>query len=514
MNRIFVLIFIAIFGFQIISSFGQPNIIITNQKANSDPSIISSLHLSDIYNYTKGENVKVAVIDTGISSLLENNIYHNNIEMSGKTGVEDDNNSYIDEIRGWNVYDDNNNTYDWSTTEHGTEVASMIVQYAPNVKLIPIKFIDQNNVIEDYNLLLKLVDALNYAEVIGANIVVMAFNYFISTSTITSLANKFTELKNKGIVLLASAGNCVGGSSCDYIKEPALDPNVWAIGSVNSHNIQSSFSSGGAGLDFVVYGENDQVLNDYGTTSVNGTSFSVGLFASIVSLFKSVYPNLSVDQIYNYLKNTALNLGNQNEYGYGLPMLSYAMNSVYDTIAPILIDYTTQLTDSYTYIINLNLQEDNALSNCSYFLKNMIKNELVINNLTCNTNNYFPILSQSGKVLVSVVVQPFSEFQVNLTLTDSNYNTNDLSFDFKTDLTTTGGQPNTQTISYNSTQSNYSYIQNPNSEYVSSGKGSSIPKYSSSQTSTAHNLDFPSIGISFLVFLIVLINRKRSFDKN
>ena len=346
MSKLFVVVFILLLGIQIISCFGIANTNMNNQKANSDPSIISSLHLSNIYNITKGENVKVAVIDTGISLLYENNIYHNTLEMNGKTGVDDDNNSYIDDMRGWNVYDDNNNnTYDWSTTEHGTEVASMIVQYAPNVKLIPIKFIDQNNVIEDYNHLLKLVDALNYAEVIGANIVVMAFNYFISTPTV--IANKFAELKDNGIILLASAGNCNGGSSCDYIKEPALDPNVWAIGSINSHNKQSVFSSGGIGLDFVVYGENDQVVNDYGTVYVNGTSFSVGLFASIVSLFKSVYPNLSVHQIYNYLKNTALNLGNQNEYGYGLPMLSYAMNSVYDTIAPVLIDYTTQFTDSY-----------------------------------------------------------------------------------------------------------------------------------------------------------------------
>ena len=506
LHRIRYFYFILIFIFCIqLGSMTTHIVINVNKKSDK----IDTKPFESIRN-SNGAKIKVAVIDTGISSIFENNIYHNPKELNGTNGVDDDNNSYIDDMRGWNAYSDNNNTYDWSTSEHGTAVASMVLKDNPNVELIPIVFIDSNNVIEDYNQLLKLVDALNYAETVDANVVVMAFNYFISTPTI--IANKFTELKNNGIILLASAGNCDGTSaSCNYIKEPAIDSSVWAIGSIGPDNLHSSFSSSGPELDFVTYGESVQVTTDVGVSLANGTSFSVGYFASIVSRFLSANNNLTPTQAFNYLKNTVQYLGDHNEYGYGMPVLSYAIISVTDNIAPVLNDYTTELIDANTYRIQLNIHEENALSYCYYSLTNTnISNELVVDNSTC-VSSHLPILSQSGIITYTISVHPYPQFQVDIVLIDSNMNRNALSFDLSANVT--GIINSSQGTSWSSyTQPNTSGgYSGGNSQYLSQGNVISQIYTDMSSNTVSKNMSTMSL-LSIIIIMPVLtyIRRKKS----
>lgn len=87
----------------------------------------ADINLFNAWKYTAGDKrVIVAVMDGGVMTNhpdLEDNMWVNEAEQFGLTGVDDDNNGYVDDIHGYNfVYDNGNVTAD----DHGTHVAGTI----------------------------------------------------------------------------------------------------------------------------------------------------------------------------------------------------------------------------------------------------------------------------------------------------------------------------------------------------------------------------------------------------
>ncbi|MFT6334350.1 MAG: serine protease [Saprospiraceae bacterium] len=73
-----------------------------------------------------GDDIVVCVIDDGIitsSPDLEDNLWVNTAEIADN-GIDDDENGYVDDVRGWNAGDDNDNVYQGGG--HGTSVAGII----------------------------------------------------------------------------------------------------------------------------------------------------------------------------------------------------------------------------------------------------------------------------------------------------------------------------------------------------------------------------------------------------
>ncbi|MEP6647127.1 MAG: S8 family serine peptidase [Saprospiraceae bacterium] len=76
-----------------------------------------------------GDTIVVAIVDDGIDynhEDLADNIWFNRDEIDGN-GIDDDNNGYVDDIHGWNIYDDTPNVFgNPNFDRHGTEVAGMV----------------------------------------------------------------------------------------------------------------------------------------------------------------------------------------------------------------------------------------------------------------------------------------------------------------------------------------------------------------------------------------------------
>lgn len=94
---------------------------------SSDAKAGADINLLNAWKYTAGDNrVIVAVIDGGIMADhrdLADNMWVNEAEKNGLTGVDDDGNGYIDDIHGWNCV---NGTGNITADAHGTHVAGTI----------------------------------------------------------------------------------------------------------------------------------------------------------------------------------------------------------------------------------------------------------------------------------------------------------------------------------------------------------------------------------------------------
>ena len=126
---------------------------------------------------TGSNSVVVAVIDTGIlytHSDLSVNIWNNTNETPGN-GVDDDQNGYIDDMIGWNFFNNTSDPID--DNGHGTHVSGTIGAVGNNaigvtgvnwqVRIMPLKAFDSNGAGDT----LDAIKAIEYANANGASVI-------------------------------------------------------------------------------------------------------------------------------------------------------------------------------------------------------------------------------------------------------------------------------------------------------------------------------------------------------
>ena len=272
---------------------------------------------------TGSDDVVVAVTDTGVDldhPDLAANAWVNPREIPGN-GIDDDNNGFIDDVRGWNFVDNNNTLTDPPIT-HGTHVAGTIGAVGNNglgvtgvawhVKLMSLKFLSAVPGTTS-----NAVKCIKYAiaqKKSGVNVRVINASWGGAGDS-QSLHDTIADAGREGIVFVCAAGN---GDSAGRGIEDATDefpaawsadlPSVISVAAVDIGDQLASFSNYGH-TNVTVAAPGVSILstvpfNGYGTLS--GTSMSTPHVSGIAALLASYVPSLSPDDIKKRIVRTAV----------------------------------------------------------------------------------------------------------------------------------------------------------------------------------------------------------------
>ena len=173
----------------------------------------------------------------------------------------------------------------------------------------------------------NIASAIRAAADNGAKIISMS----IGGPGSTTERDAVTYAYNKGVTLVAAAGNDGGNNSIDY---PGAYPEVIAVGAVTSTKARASYSDGGPQLDIVAPGSD--VLStidnsDSAYSKMSGTSMATPHVAGALALAMSCAPSVSRATLLNTLYSTAEDLGTAGRddiYGHGLARIDRVVSQL------------------------------------------------------------------------------------------------------------------------------------------------------------------------------------------
>jgi subtilisin family serine protease len=264
---------------------------------------------------TGSDQVIVAVIDGGVDYNhpdLEGNIWINPNETMN--GVDDDNNGYIDDIRGWDWVDDDNDPMDFKG--HGTHCAGTIAAAGNNslgitgvcwsAKIMPLRHSNTLGVIN----IADSISAIQYATQVGAHVISNSWGGYGYSSALRD------AIAASSAVVVCAAGNDGIDNDGEGEYPASYDcSNIIAVAATDQDDNLAAFSNyGGVSVDVGAPGVNifsaeparrtiwydgfdDGTLSPWFTGGISGGPFGLTDLTSLSPLYclsdspYSYYPN-------------------------------------------------------------------------------------------------------------------------------------------------------------------------------------------------------------------------------
>lgn len=261
-----------------------------------------------VYNMKKGaqNEVVVAIIDTGVDvdhEDLSQNIWVNPGEIPDD-GIDNDGNGYIDDINGWDFYNNDatlySSVYDSSTNtnssdpedndDHGTHCAGIIgavsnnkigiagVASNINVKIMPLKIeggAKGNGTISD------AIKAIKYAEKMGAKVCNISWGSGLNSSSLEQ------AIRESSMLFVAAAGNTGTNNNSSPVYPASYDlDNIISVTFIDADGTLTALSNyGSKTVDLAAPGYDilsTTVGNSYGVMS--GSSMAVPHVSALAAM--------------------------------------------------------------------------------------------------------------------------------------------------------------------------------------------------------------------------------------
>jgi subtilisin family serine protease len=268
----------------------------------------SDIDAPEAWGLTHGSSdVIVAVVDTGVDYThtdLAANMWVNTGEIAGN-GKDDDGNGYIDDVRGWDFVNDDNNPMD--DYGHGTHCAGTIGAVGNNgigvagvmwtARIMPLKFLDASG----SGTTSDAVFAILYANRMGAHVI---SNSWGGGGYSQSLKD---AIDASPAVVVCAAGNSNRNIDKFFKFYPAsyTSPQIIAVAATDDDDNLASFSNYGiTSVDVAAPGVS--ILSTYpgGYAWMSGTSMATPHVSGLAGAIKALYPTMDNLAIITRIKDT------------------------------------------------------------------------------------------------------------------------------------------------------------------------------------------------------------------
>ena len=219
-----------------------------------------------------GSGVKVAVIDTGVT--LDHPALAGRLAPSSEWKDFVDGDAYPDDTEGAGSN---------ASFGHGTAVAGIILQVAPQATILPIRVLASDGQGDVTN----VVAGIDWAIQKGADIINLSLG---ANESVASLQAMMSYAASRGVFVVASAGN-ESRLGLSYPANWARDNGATvgkylvSVGSVDKKNKKSPFSNYGPQLELVAPGESVYTaMGKKGKGSSTGTSFAAPMVSGSLAL--------------------------------------------------------------------------------------------------------------------------------------------------------------------------------------------------------------------------------------
>ncbi|MGW9132701.1 type VII secretion-associated serine protease mycosin [Streptomyces sp. NPDC055681] len=259
---------------------------------------LTAMRAEEMWETSTGENVTVAVIDSGVDS--------SNLDLQGQVlkGKDLAPNSPGDERTDYNG--------------HGTGMAGLIAGtgksgggdgafgLAPGSKILPIRMRDDagrvNGATGDANFNRDLPIAIRYAVDHGAKVINISLGNGTGSRQVSD-AVKYA-LKN-GSLIFSAVGN--SGDEANVVEYPAGTPGVVGVGAIGEDLRKAGWSQYGPQVDLAAPGVNmiHACSGETGVCKGKGTSDATAIASASAALIWSKHPDWTNNQVLRVMLNTA-----------------------------------------------------------------------------------------------------------------------------------------------------------------------------------------------------------------
>ena len=311
-------------------AYAHPNYLLYPAFVPNDPHFLNDTQYGpqivgapQAWDTTTGDpDLRIAVADTGLFFSHEDLIgatWFNLGEIDPLNGIDDDENGFVDDFRGWNFMTDSNAVT--VADPHGTHVAGIAVARIDNgkgiagmcnCKIIALQVFDEDDNGQLTGTWAATANAFYYAVDNGARVINYSASGLGNQEDLSILQQAVLYAWNNDVTIVTAAGN----RPLDDPHYPGVYPETIAVAGTTEYDTRwfiTSHQGSASGPHIEVAAPAHNIYSTWRTLTgysfLSGTSMATPHVTGLVGLMLTVNPSLHVEEIRALLRDNAVDLG-------------------------------------------------------------------------------------------------------------------------------------------------------------------------------------------------------------